>query len=87
MVCPERPIATNLKRRMESTLNNRLPPAELCRRNGWSVGTKLIGDEGYGPCMIEITAIGIEKILARCVTPHNTDEGLWVLDCRDWKAV
>jgi hypothetical protein len=71
---------------MESTLNNLLPPAEICRRNGWQVGTKLIGDEGYGAHTIEITAIGVYSILARCVKPcGDSAEQMWHLDGRDWK--
>lgn len=73
---------------MEQTLGSRLSPAELCRRNGWAAGTRLVGDEGYGPCTIEITAVGQHSILARCVDPHGSQyEQMWVLDCRDWKKV
>jgi hypothetical protein len=31
--------------------------AQRCRKNGWGVGTRLIGDEGYGHTVIELTAI------------------------------
>jgi len=72
---------------MENTLNNPLPSSEICRRNGWGPGTKLVGDEGYGPCVIEITAIGVEAILARCLSPHDSGEGVWTLECRDWKPL
>lgn len=72
---------------MESTLNSRLSPAEICRRNGWVQGTKIVGDEGYGPCTIEITAVGVMSILARCIHPHASSEQMWHLDMRDWKAV
>lgn len=58
--------------------------AEKCRARGWTVGTFLEGDEGYGPEVIQITAIGEEKILAKRVDGY---EGLWSLDYRDWKAV
>lgn len=71
---------------MEQTLNNKLSPAEICRRNGWGPGTKIVGDEGYGPCTIEITAVGVYSILARCVEPHGSEyEQMWHLDGRDWK--
>lgn len=65
-----------------------MTPADTCRANGWTVGTRLVGDEGYGPTVIEITAIGEERILARQVShdgkPDVTYEGTWVLDRREW---
>lgn len=72
-----------------STLNSRLSSAELCRLNGWGPGTRLVGDEGYGPTVIEITAIGKCSILAKMIS-HNGEsqeivENCWGLDCRDWK--
>lgn len=63
--------------------------AEICRKNGWAVGTRLVGDEGYGPSVIEITGIGEKALLAKMVS-HNGEavdhprEGLWTLSCRDW---
>jgi len=55
--------------------------AETCRLNGWDVGTVLVGDEGYGPTTIRITAIGDEAILART---GSRRESTWTLTCRDW---
>jgi len=52
--------------------------AEKCRRNGWKVGTRIVGDEGYGPTVIEITAIGEEAVLAKCIS-HNGEPGSWEL--------
>jgi hypothetical protein len=72
---------------MEATLKNPLPAAELCRRNGWGVGTRLVGDEGYGPHTIEITAVGALEILAHCVSCGDSREIIWTLECRDWKPV
>lgn len=74
---------------MTSTLRHRGDPADVCRERGWTVGTKLIGDEGYGPTVIEITGIGASKILAKCLG-HNgkatgCPENSWVLWCRDWR--
>lgn len=68
-----------------------LSSAEKCRQNGWGPGTLLVGDEGYGPTVIRITAVGASGILAQCVS-HNgedrgCDEGNWTLDYRDWKKV
>ena len=65
---------------------------ETCDLNGWGVGTRLIGDEGYGPTIIEITAVGKRSILAETVThngsqPRGETEGLWTLTCRDWTRV
>jgi len=65
---------------------------ERCRLNGWGPGTLLTGDEGYGPTVICITAVGEENVLARPVSdrgePTNwPHEGLWCLDYRDWKPL
>jgi len=56
--------------------------AETCRLNGWDVGTVLVGDEGYGPTTIQITAIGEECILART---GSWCESTWTLTCREWE--
>ena len=76
---------------MISTLNNHaMSPAAICRANGWGVGTKLVGNEGYGDTVIEITAIGGSSILARALS-HRGDtrkcssEANWTLGCRDWR--
>lgn len=71
--------------------------AELCRKNGWKVGTILEGDVGYGPDRIQITAIGLEHILARREFRRMASaafssvgwmgERQWTLECRDWKRV
>ncbi|ORL01802.1 hypothetical protein A6F55_19105 [Prescottella equi] len=65
--------------------------ADVCRRLGWGPGTLLEGDEGYGPSVIRITALGESAILARRVRcngkPVSAREGLWTLSCRDWKRV
>lgn len=74
-----------------TTLNDMREPAEICRERGWIPGTRLVGDEGYGPTIIKITAVGEESILAKTIS-HNGQaskigEGLWVLWCRDWRVV
>lgn len=61
--------------------------AETCRRNGWTVGTRLVGDEGYGPTTIEITAIGERVLLAKMISPTRQSESTWTLAYRDWKEV
>ena len=64
---------------------------ETCRLNGWGVGTTLIGDEGYGPSTIRISAIGVELVLAVCLShPGMLDcgeERMWTLHCREWEKV
>ena len=69
----------------------RADDADRCRENGWKVGTHLEGSEGYGTTVIRLTAIGEECVLARPILhdgePIESDEGVWVLDCREWIEV
>ena len=64
--------------------------AAICRKHGWKVGTRLVGDEGYGPTVIELTAIGERLVLAKEIS-HNGKpeespyEAMWTLMCRSWK--
>lgn len=60
-------------------------PAAHARRRGWGAGTRLIGDEGYGPTTITITAIGKEAVLARADDSDRARS--WSLACRDWQAL
>ena len=70
------------------TLNNPEYPAEICRLNGWTVGTKLVGNEGYGDFVIEITAIGEEKILCKWARKSGGFyEESSTLACREWVEV
>ena len=73
---------------MTPTLNSKLSSVELCRLNGWKVGTRLGGTEYYtggsNYCVIEITYLGDDAMLAKCLT-HKTSEGKWLLQMRDWK--
>lgn len=66
-----------------------MTPADKCRSEGWTVGTRLVGDEGHGPTVIEITAVGGESILARVVSlngePVQDREGMGTLSARDWQ--
>jgi hypothetical protein len=65
--------------------------ADKCRRNGWTIGTRLVGDEGYGVTVIEITAIGKRGILAIELShngrPSSSYEGSLTLSQRDWQKV
>ena len=60
--------------------------AETCHLNGWHVGTRLAGDEGYGVTVIEITAIGEKSILAKHISHKGAAEtgreNTWTLTCR-----
>lgn len=73
---------------MARTKDSSLSDAEICRSYGWTAGTKLTGDEGFGPTVILITAIGELKILAKIVShsgkPQIGSEMLWSLRERDW---
>ena len=76
---------------MKTTLNDHREPAEICKERGWVAGTRLVGDEGFGPTIIEITAIGKNGLLAETIS-HNGkkssgNETSWVLWCRDWKEM
>ena len=61
--------------------------ADLCRQNGWKVGTILEGDEGRGTDRIEITAIGEQAVLAKSVDGSWSVEHLWDVGSREWKEV
>lgn len=70
----------------DTTLGDTRAAAVICRERGWGPGTRLVGDEGRGPHVIEITAVGEEQILAKNLT-MQTGEGLRDLSCRDWIVV
>jgi hypothetical protein len=65
--------------------------AEECRQRGFEVGDRLVGDEGYGPTVIELTAVGERAILAKRIShagkPCCLDETMWTLSCRDWEKI
>lgn len=66
--------------------------ADVCRNLGWLPGTQIAGDEGYGVTVIEITALGESKILAKRISHKGVPvkgarETTWTLSCRDWKVV
>lgn len=65
--------------------------ADLCRQKGWGPGTRLVGDEGHGPTVIEITAVGLHRVLAKVIS-HNGEarhglENTWTLGYREWQEV
>lgn len=53
-------------------------------RTEYPVGTRLVGDEGYGPTTIRITYVSDQIILA--VDEATGDERTWGLGSRDWKV-
>lgn len=59
--------------------------ATHARRRGWGVGTRLIGDQGYGPTTITITALGQTRVLARAEGRER--EKTWTLTARDWQEL
>jgi len=74
------------------TLGCLLPDSEICRRNGWDVGTVLISEAAHGKSILRITAIGETHILAREVSRNGratTDlasrELGWALAQREWR--
>ena len=78
--CPDVQVS---QRRDEST-------ADCARRNGWGPGTILVGCEGYGDTVIEVTAVGKSAVLARALShrgrPYEPPrESSWTLSCRDWR--
>ena len=72
-------------------MDNHRNDADIARENGWIPGTQLVGDEGYGPTVIEITAVGETHVLAKTIShdgkpPEWSDtEACWTFSCRDWK--
>jgi len=64
--------------------------ADRCRRNAWTPGTLLVGEDGGVTCAVRLTAVGEAAVLARLVATHDGDgwiaqrggEGMWVLSGR-----
>lgn len=63
--------------------------AAFARRMGYTPGTVLVGNEGYGDTYLTITAVGEERILARAWSERHGHwwEKLWTLRYRDWRPV
>lgn len=59
--------------------------AAHARRRGWGPGTQLVADEGHGPLLLTITAVGKEAVLARSDT--DARERSWSLSHRDWVEI
>ena len=62
-----------------------LTDAEICRRNGWTVGTRLKGAECGKVDVLTITAVGLDSVLAVWEDADGDYESLTSLTCRNWK--
>jgi hypothetical protein len=78
---------------MSRTRRQYASDAEECRDRGFKVGDRLVGNEGYGPTVIQLDYIGKTRILATEIShngeprPMATPEDTWTLSCRDWELV
>jgi len=78
----------------ETTLLPDESDADACRRLGFGVGTRIAGNQGDGVTIIEITAIGDKKILAKAIYHFSfcckegkelvRPECVWTLSCLMW---
>lgn len=70
-------------------LSRTMNPADVARAKGWTEGTRIVGDEGYGPTVIEITEVTRSRLFAKRISHNGTPvterrDNSWVLYCRDW---
>ena len=75
-----------------STRNDQRHAADVCREHGWRPGTRLVGSNGFGTTVIEITALGNRVILARIISQNGQpaaydQDRVWRLSDRDWREV
>lgn len=90
---PKAPLSavTTIAKGQVSTLGCLLSDAEICRCNGWRVGTVLVSQAKGGMSHLRITAIGETHILAREVRRGEkgtsalaSRELTWALSQREW---
>lgn len=90
---PKAPLATvtTAAKNKVRTLGCLLSDAEICRCNGWRVGTVLVSQTKNGVSHLHITAIGETHILAREVSRGGkgtsalaSRELTWALSQREW---
>ena len=68
------------------TRGSELTPADICRANGWQVGTVLVGPRDSDQTrIIVITAIGEQGVFARRL--GHPDEHNWCFAFRDWLRI
>jgi hypothetical protein len=72
-----------MKVKVLKTLHSPLSSAEICRRNGWRRGSRIVGVEDQRATTIRITAVGDDYILA--IADDSGHEGEWNLTCRNWR--
>ncbi len=75
-----------------TTRNDQRFAADICREHGWRAGTRLVGEDGLGTTVIEITALGNQVMLARRVSqdgePAAYDQDRsWRLSDRYWHEI
>lgn len=73
-----------MRRVTTTTKHPGMSDAEICRAENWGPGTRLVGDEGHGPTVIEITGVGKNAILAIALDQERPHEHVWTLRYRDW---
>ena len=72
-----------------NTRNDQRHAADVCREHGWRAGTRLVGSNGFGTTVIEITALGDHVMLARTISQNGEpaaygQDRSWRLSDRDW---
>jgi len=77
---------------MASTRYDHRHAADICHDYGLNVGTFRVGDAGYGPTVIQISALGAKVMLAKIISQSNLPIGYhdaqpWSLLLRDWQSV
>lgn len=101
MPITSRPPATRRAARLPPiaapTFGAELPAAELCRRNGWGVGTQITAtddlDGRIERIVLAITAVGEAELLARRLISRGKERQRWsaeyqpVLCLREWRPL
>jgi len=76
---------------IKRTSEARCSSAEICRRNGWTPGTRLLGPRNgeRRTIALQITAVGVTHVLGQEILEDasRSAEGQWDLTCRDWVEV
>lgn len=78
-------LVSDLRAALSSDAAPQVAAVTRALRTHWPVGTRLVGDEGYGPTTIRITYVSDQYILA--INEATGSESSWTLGCRDWVPV